>query len=325
VNAGLRLCLLLILGCSGSRKQTKEDAAGAGGGNAGSALGSTASGSNQQKVDDNAVAGGDEDHPGDEGEPSTSQTLAADAVAGGPPTAQVGSPRDPVVVITVKLPVPPVAMFSTSTCDIAGNVQKRALTTTRLVNGAVVEVQDVMASDVATADTEWRSRVLISKCGISPATMATSGDILITNMLASAVNVRLVAPSLAEHSEVAKQKVIQTLGFPVSGHSALLSGLSDGVYTVMAGAGIAGERKGTVAESAAWVVVTKRLATTTDADGNAFIALPVGKHRLTAWFPPVAGGHGSWASGEVYVKPGQDNRVTMELSDAASASKKGRP
>jgi hypothetical protein len=308
------LAIAIVVGCSGSRKQTKDDAAGA---HAGSGLASAALVvDSQAKVDDKAaLVIADDTEAGADGERPAAPRVTA--------TSAVGKKGDPLVVVTVKWPTPPNDMFTTPVCEISSNVKRRSVTTTKLVMGAVVEVQDVALENVAESKSRpIAPRLLISRCGISPTASVTTGEVLITSLAATTVSLRSTAPSLAEHSKVSKPKVDQPLQFPVAGHSVLLNGLGVGVYKVQL---TADSRKKAVPELAGWVVVTKQLATTTDADGIALIAVPEGKHRLMAWLPSVVGSQGAWASADIEVKAGQENRLTIELNESSSVNKKGRP
>ena len=254
--------MLVVVACSGGRKRTRDDAA------AKPAIGRDAT--DRDAAGHDAVLG--------KGTPQGSNAAAA---------------SHGTVSVVVHWPKPPpVAFVAAPTCLGADDVAP-VLTTTRLVVGAVVQI-DGTANAVPNA----RTPVLfaISDCAVRPSVaLVTPKDSV---QLRS--NGQISTVSMQHLETVADRRRVQ---FPMIGHTVEVSGLALGMYQIAAD---------NAAVAAATLVVTDQAAATSNGDGRVQFTAAPGAHRITAFLP--AAGPRSAVRAELNVQVIAGEEVTADLN-----------
>jgi hypothetical protein len=242
------LIVLMPLACSGGRKRTRDDAA------AKPATGSDTTGPEMERTSERSERGPD--------------AVGHDAVLGAG-TAQgsnaVATGHGTVSVVVHWPKPPPVAFVAAPPCLGTDDVTP-ILTTTRLVVGAVVQLDGT-----ASAIRDGRPSVLfaVNDCVIRPAVaLATPKDSV---QLRSNGRISMVA---MQHLEtVADRRRVQ---FPMIGHTVEVSDLALGMYQIAAD---------NAAVAAATLVVTDQAAAISNGDGRVQFTAAPGAHRITAYLP----------------------------------------
>ena len=255
------VAVMCVAACSGSRKEKRDDAA-----------------VNQVTAHD-AAAGKD------------SRPVVRDAAAG-PSVAKPGT-----VKVTVRWPKPPPAAFITLPPCIADGDQAATITTTRLVVGAVVEM-DGTATANGRNSAQKQPLITLSDCALLPlATVVPVGGAPRLQRTGS----RDVHVQMEDAAHVVPTRVVQ---LPVIGHTVSLDGLARGHYRLV-GDGAAPMRFGLV-------VVTNNAAGVTDGDGILEFTAQPGEHTVTAMLPASGDRPSVTATGKVTVIAGE--LATLDLA-----------
>ena len=264
LRVGMFVAMVLIAAaCSGGRKRTRDDAA------AKPAIGSDATGRD---------------------------AAGHDAVLGKGTGSNVAATSHGTVSVVVHWPKPPPAAFVAAPPCLGSDDTTPVLTTTRLVVGAVVQI-DGSASAVRDA----RTPVLftISDCAIRPAAaLVTPKDNV---QLRSNGQISMV--SMQHLETVADRRRVQ---FPIVGHTVEVSGLALGMYQIAAD---------NAAVAAATLVVTDQAAATSNGDGRVQFTAAPGAHKITAYLPSAGPRLAVHAELRVQVVAGEE--VTADLNFGA--------
>lgn len=252
--------VLVSAACSGGRKRTRDDAA------AKPATGRDAAGHD-------AVLG-----------KGTAQGSNAAAASHGTVSVVVHWPKPP-----------PVAFVAAPPCLGAPDVAP-VLTTTRLVVGAVVQIDGTSSS---VPDPRTPVLFTISDCAIRPeVALVTPKDNV---QLRSNGQITMVA--MQHLATVADRRRVQ---FPIIGHTVEVSGLALGFYQIAAD---------NTAVAAATLVVTDQAAAVSNGDGRVQFTAAPGAHRITADLP--AAGARSAVHAEVSVQVVAGEEVTADINFGA--------
>jgi hypothetical protein len=203
------------------------------------------------------------------------------------PTVATGS-----INVVVRWPTPSPSAFIYASPCLSDDEVAPVLTTTRLVVGAVVEVEgDATAKgpDAVKNDVE----VAFSDCMIKPAVavVATGGTL----------RIRRNAVKLASMS-VKSASANRTAVFPVNGHTVAVTDLAAGNMELSVGV-----------VATATIVVTHNAAATSNRDGIAEFAAAVGDHKVTVVLPATS--HRSMQTGTAmaHVVAGQVTNIDINL------------
>ncbi len=256
------VAVMCVAACSGSRKEKRDDAA-------------------VNKLTAHDAAAGKDSKPAE-------RDAAAMANA-----AKTGT-----VKVTVRWPKPPPAAFVALPSCVSDGEQAAVITTTRLVVGAVVEM-DGTASANGRKSAQKQPLITLSDCALLP--LATVVPVGGAPWLRRTGN-QDVYVQLEDAAHVVANRVVQ---FPVIGHTVSLDGLAPGQYRLVGDGAGRSMRFGVV-------VVTANAAGVTDGDGILEFTAQPGEHTVTATLPAIGDRPGVTTTGKVTVVAGE--LATLDLA-----------